>query len=384
MSEIRFQNLNISAERIDVEAKTADASYDLYFEFDRPIAASCTAVAIAMSTLCGRTFSKVTFDFPVAPHVVPAIKELTQSVVESSGEERVPAGKRSGTLLSFSGGFDSMAAKMLMPDDTNLVSMDFGGRFAREREFFDKFDTLRISTNIVDTPLRSNSWSFMGIGAILTSDYFRAEYHTFGGILEAGPDNMRAAPAAARPNTFPPFRAAGYVNAPYVLGLTEIGTLSVMLRQEPGIVAQSLISVASPGEEKLYRKAVLADVVAESLGVKLARADVPAPEVPHFQFGKNFALDLLILYVISRTGDKGARGLAGGIPDTAVSLATRLDLTFMERANPTLFEKFPTALTPGFHKKLAENEIRWYSEKDWREFGLVRDFLKAFHPAVGG
>lgn len=383
MNEIRFQNLNVGAERIEVEAKTADVSYDLYFEFDRPITVSTTAVAIAMSTLCGRAFSKVGFDFPVAPHTLPIIRELTHSDIETSGDERPAAGKRGGTLLSFSGGFDSMAAKMLMPADTNLVSMDFGGRFAREREFFEKFDTLRVSTNIVDTPLRSNSWSFMGIGAILTSDYFRAEYHTFGGIFEAGPDNMRATPAAARPNTFPPFRAAGYINAPYVLGLTEIGTLSVMLRQEPDIVAQSLLSVASPGEEKLYRKAILADVVAESLGVTLARADITAPAVPHFQFGKNFALDLLVLYVMARTGDKAARGLAKEIPDEAVQLSDRLDMTFMERSSPTLFENFPKALTPDFHKRLAENEIRWYTEKDWREFGQVRDFLTAFHPTVG-
>lgn len=383
MNEIRFQNLSIQADRIEIEAKTADSSHDLYFEFDRPVTVSTTAVAVAMSTLCGRAFGKVHYDFPVSEQVIPSIHELTQCEIETAGDEHQRTGKRRGNLLSFSGGFDSMAAKLLMPEDTNLVSMDFGGRFARERNFFEQFDTLRVSTNVVQTPLRANSWSFMGIGAILASDYFRAKYHTFGGILEAGPDNMRKAPAGARGSTFPPFRAAGYMNAAYVLGLTEIGTLSVMLRQQPEIVAQSLISVASPGEEKLYRKAVLAGVVAESLGIDLTLPDIPAPQVPHFQFGQNFALDLLVLYVISATGDPGARGLARDIPQGALELASRLNLTFMARANPTLFEHFPQELAPGLYKKLAENEIQWYTEKDWAEFTQVREYLKSFHPAVG-
>lgn len=382
MNEIYFRNLNISPERIDVQAKTNDAIYDLYFEFSRSLPVSTTAVAVALSTLCGRAFDKVHFNFPVDERTVPTIRELTHSDIETYGSAPAMTGKRGGNLLSFSGGFDSMAAKMLMPDDTNLVSMDFGGRFSREREFFENFDTLRVSTNIVETPFRSNSWSFMGIGAILASDYFRSKYHTFGGILEAGPDNMRISPAAARPLSFPPLRAAGYVNAPYVLGLTEIGTLSVMLRREPEVVARSLLSVASPGEEKLYRKAVLADVVSESLGIPLTRSDIPAPQTPHFQFGKNFALDLLTLYVISKTGDENARGLAKEIPSAAVALASSIDMKFMERANPTLFEHFPVALAPGLNRKLAENDIRWYSEKDWTEFQMVREFMKSYHPVV--
>lgn len=382
MNFIEFINLDITSTRIDVEARTSDASYNLYFEFSESLSVSTTAVAIAMSTLCGRAFDKVFFDFPVTEEALHRIRELTHCDVEARCLESPKFVRRRGNLLSFSGGFDSMAAKMLMPEETNLVSMDFGGRFSREREFFESFETLRVSTNIVETPLRSNSWSFMGIGSILASDYFRSEFHTFGGILEAGPDNMRIGPAAAQPSTFPPFRAAGYTNAPYVLGLTEIGTLSVMLRQDPGIVARSLRSVASPGEEKLYRKSVLADVVSETLGIDLTPSEIPAPRSPHFQFGKNFALDLLTLYVISKTGEEDARGLARDIPNTAIALASRVEMKFMERANPTLFEYFPRALAPQLNSKLAENDIRWYSEKDWSEFQMVRDFMQAYHPVV--
>lgn len=275
-----------------------------------------------------------------------------------------------------------MAAMSLMPEDTQLVSMDFGGRFAREREFFEKFDTLTVSTNVVDTPLRLNSWSFMGIGAILTSDYFGAEYHTFGGILEAGPDNMRLAPAAARNNTFPPFRAAGYINAPYVLGLTEIGTLTALLSTTPNLISESLLSVASPGEEKLYRKALLAKIVASRLGTTIHLPEIKTPTTPHFVFGKNFALDLLSLYVISETQDPSAMNMVDNIPEAAVRLADSLNFDFMERANPTLYENFPSKLAPNLNRLLAEYDIRWYTEKDWDEYGNVRRFLQTYHPVL--
>src|SRR5699024_8281135 len=100
-------------------------------------------------------------------------------------------------------------------------------------------------------------------------------------------------------NTFPPFRAAGYINAPYVLGLTEIGTLTALLSTTPNLISESLLSVASPGEEKLYRKALLAKIVASRLGTTIHLPEIKTPTTPHFVFGKNFALDLLSLYVIS-------------------------------------------------------------------------------------
>lgn len=375
MTEISFEDLEIDPDRISVRAVTTDESYDLWFDFSDPLPVSSTSVAVALSTLCGRTYKRIKYDFPVSNSVLGAIRELTLADIETGPEERYVPGARQGTLLSFSGGFDSLAAKAVMPSDTCLVSMDFGGRFARERAFFEKFSPVRVSTNIVDTPLRSNSWSFMGIGAILASDYFRTKYHTFGGILEAGADNIREAPVAARNDTFPPFKGAGYINAPYVIGLTEIGTLTVILRTWPELLGESLVSLASPGEEKINRKAVLARLVAETIGVQADIPDIPAPSRPHFQFGQNFAVDLLSLYVVAKTGDTGAYGLVRDIPEDVLSSVRGLSMSFMERANPTLYENFPAELSPALHQRLAECGIRWYTERDWDEYRTVRDIL---------
>ncbi|WP_216352814.1 hypothetical protein, partial [Fictibacillus arsenicus] len=133
-----------------------------------------------------------------------------------------------------------------MPSNTRLVSMDFGGRFAREREFFERFDTLRVSTNVLNSPLRLNSWSMMGMGAILAAHSLKAKYISFGSIIEASVDSLRVTPAIVKAQTFPPFAAAGYHNAPFALGLSEVGTAKVLLQDDASLAVDSLLSLASP------------------------------------------------------------------------------------------------------------------------------------------
>ena len=346
------------------------------FGFSRDIEVSSSQVANVLSTFTGSAFDRLEFDFPVSPDVMASIQRMVQCEVVSAGEEEGPhGGERSGHLLSFSGGFDSMAARVLMPSGTKLVSLDFGGRFGREREFFQRFDALVVTSNIVGTPYRRNSWSFMGMGCILAAEQFRAKYHTFGSILEASPDNFRLNPVAASGRTYTPFAAAGYVNAPYVLGLSEIGTLRVLLQEAPELVPDSLVSLASPGEEKLHRKKVLVETVAADLGVCISLPDVLAPKVPHFTFGANFAVDVLALYVAVRRGKAVADTLVRDMPDEAVEHVDRVGMDFMEKANPTMYAHFPGELFPALSARLAEFGIGWYTESDWCQLDVVRKLL---------
>lgn len=381
----KFFDLKVTdSQRIDVSYESSEGlSNKLWFEFSRPVRLPQDNIAIALSTLCGRSFSAIEFGFGVSANVADDISAFTLAAITAVDRgSSAPQGQRRGQLLSFSGGFDSLAALCLMPEDTGLVSMDFGGRFGREREFFDKFPTLRCSTNVLESGLQRNSWSFMGIGAILTADHTRAEYHTFGSILEAGPDNLRVNPLGARNASFPPFKAAGYQNAPYVGGLTEIGTLIVLARSMPNHIAASLTSLATPGEEKLYRKQILTNVVADRLGINIPLKETSRPPRPHFQYGQNFALDLLSLYVARYAGEEIAHGLVSEMPATAFALAMKLDLTFFERANTTLLANFPRDLIGGLSERLAQAGIGFYTEKDWLEYAQVRAFLSHYHAIV--
>ncbi|WP_186312227.1 hypothetical protein, partial [Staphylococcus epidermidis] len=79
----------------------------------------------------------------------------------------------------------------LLPADTKLVSLDFGGGFAREREFYQQFKPASIATNFRAEGFAENSWSFMGIGTILLRDYLDLGTLSFGAILEASPWNFQ-------------------------------------------------------------------------------------------------------------------------------------------------------------------------------------------------
>lgn len=383
-SEIYFYNVKISPERVSLRYSSRsregeESENEIWFEFSERIWITNSSLAVALSTLCGRAFDYISFGMPVSNEVLREIYELTQATIDTTGDEIQPPINREGVLLNFSGGFDSLAAKALMPGNVNLVSIDFGGRFAREREFFDQFNTLRISTNILDTGLQTNSWSFMGIGSILASHFYGAKYITFGGIMEASPDNFRTIPAASKKYTFPPFRAVGYENAPFVLGLTEVGTLMVLLKSSPNLIADSLMSLASPGEEKLHRKSVLTKIVADEVGVDIQLPVIQPPNSPHFRFGESFAVDILSLYVMNKTSNADAMGMVRDIPDTVREFAQSQTMSFMERANPTLFENFPSSLFPLLQDKLGEYGIKWYTEQNWKEIQEVRKLLAPYH-----
>lgn len=386
--KIRFENIEVAdGLRIDMDCVIEDAEsgltrFPLWFAFNRPVFLTEDSIATALSTLCGKAYSEVHMDLAPSARTIDYLRTFTGSTVTTKGTKEHPVAPRAGQALSFSGGFDSMAALALMPDDTNLVSMDFGGRFSRERTFFEQFDTTIVSSNLLETELRKNSWSFMGSGAILTSAHTRAEYHTFGSILEAGVDNLNMDPVASRNETFPAFAEAGYTNAPYVAGLTEIGTLIVMAHYKRDQISDSLISLASPGEEKLYRKKVLADVVSARFGTNLDIPEVQKPSKPHFTFGQNFALDFLAFYVAKHAGEDIVNELVSDVPAELVRLASGLDLTFFERANPSLYLNFPTPLLAGVTGRLADAGMRFYVEQDWRDLSRVRQFLEPYYPII--
>ncbi|MHA7303929.1 hypothetical protein ACX80E_01575 [Arthrobacter sp. TMN-49] len=383
---IRFESLRISdARRIDVRCVRTGVAVepdDLWFEFSKPVSLLTDNIAIALSTLCGRAFAAIHFDFAVSHAVLASVKALTLAEVSSAGHVTPVKVPRAGLQLSFSGGFDSLAALCLMPDETNLVSMDFGGRFSRERAYFENFPTVTVSTNLVALGYNKHNWSFMGSGAILVSDHFRAKYLTFGGILEAFAGNLSPNPVAAKNTTPEPFKAAGYANAPYVLGLTEIGTLFVLAEYRPDHIRESLKSVASPGEEKLYRKQVLAQIVGDRLGKSIDLEITPKPPKPDFAFGQSFALDFLSLYVAKHAGQTVASDLVRDIPAEVFALSKKLDLTFFERANPNLYGSFPAELMGGIADRLAWAKMPFYTEKDWAEYAQVRDILKKHYPSI--
>lgn len=379
MTSIRFSNLEITRREFSLKAAYED-NVDLWFKFDREMEVSSTQIALAMATLCGTKYDHVQFDFEVDKGAIQTIAEATRAEVDARPTELSrPITSEGGNVLSFSGGFDSLSAWRLMPYDTHLVSMDFGGWFEREADFFRDFDTVVISTNARSepsrtTPLTRNHWSFMAMGAILVAGYFNARFHTFGQILG---ESMARTPRTVP--TLPVLSELGYVEAGYSRGLTEVGTAAIILQSDPKRVLRSLQSLAGPRDRKLYRKTALSAILADRLGADISVPKMDFERSPKIAFGDDYASSLSALYCVSKGYSKLIEGLFESIPEEARAFAASSSFAFMEKVNPDAYVDFPFELKQGLWGSLINYGFDPYGESDWDEVKETRKILSRYY-----
>ncbi|MBQ2801073.1 MAG: hypothetical protein IJF03_06770 [Lachnospiraceae bacterium] len=289
--------------------------------------------------------------------------------------------ERTGCILNFSGGFDSLAALYLMPEDTKLVAIDFGGWFEREKEFFEQFNPYTLKTNFRQEKLDRNSWTFMGIGAILYAEALNARENVFGTILEATPKHFVKKPNAAYNGNTTPFLYAGLHDVRYTNGLTEVGTALVVSHYAPEMADRSLKSLSNPKTEKRYRKELLLDIVCEKFNRKVEFERTEAPD-KKIAFGTNLAVDFLCLYILKNRGMQVANGTVSDIPQEAVEFVATHELKFYERLNCEFVSgtTFSSDEARGeFMNKVLKAGVLPYTEMDYAEFREVANFLNTYH-----
>ncbi|MFF2676977.1 hypothetical protein ACFVRT_10330 [Arthrobacter koreensis] len=341
-------------------------------------------LAIAISTLLGTKYSNLTLDLAISDEARTKLSDLISAPVQAkrSGTYMSPP-ISSGTTLNFSGGFDSLAAKVLLPEDAKLVALDFGGAFERERTFFDTFNPSVISTDFRAKGFARNSWSFMGIGSILLRDYLGVDTYSFGSILEAAPfnlsPNLRFKGAAD-----PWMAAAGMRKLNPVLGLTEVGTAMLLNEYVPDLVRESLVSLAAPKSEKFTRKVVLQALAEHAVGSRrrgyLFDVDQPSP---HQCFGDSFATDFLALYILKKAGREVVGWLVSDIPSEIISAVQSMDLNFYERLNTNFYGSMEIPDVQRIYHRCLQAGILPYDQNDWREFAAVTKMISQYHPIPG-
>ncbi|MGP9613504.1 hypothetical protein ACT3TE_09615 [Brachybacterium sp. AOP42-B2-9] len=360
-----------------------EEQFTLEWEFDRLVPVSSSQVALAAATLCGTQFKNIEFDFEVEESVLATVRKFTRGEVDAVPTPDAPRPLlHDGNVLSFSGGFDSFSAWRLMPESSHLVSLDFGGWFEREADFFQDFDTLVVSTNMrsmptLRTPLTRNHWSFMAVGAILTARHFNVKHHSFGSILgESLSSSARPVP------TLPVLEALGFKEAGYARGLTEVGTASVILRSDPSRVVDSLRSLSGPRDRKIFRKTALSEVVAKKIGVAVDLPKLDYSRSPQIKFGDDYASSLSALYCLGQGRGDSIEGLFESVPEEARKIGDELSLDFMEKINWDAYSGFPSSLQEGLWSKFAKFRLEPYGERDWAELSIVRDYLSRAYSAA--
>lgn len=347
-------------------------SVNLRFKFDRELCVTGEGLALALSTLVGKSYGRIRFEFAIPESTRRDIEKWTGAEVYAAGEERKTAYDSDGVVLNFSGGFDSLAARYLLPTGHHMVSMDFGGRFSREAKFFKEFDSIQVRTNLVSTSLRNNSWSFIGLGSLITLDATRAKYCTFGSVIES--TGLKRGTAHEKGLTFPPFASAGLTNAPATQGLSEFGTVMIIAQYCPGLLGKSLKSLASPGEEKLFRKWALAKAAFEYAGYDFPLSRIECPPVPHYSFGERFVVDLTAMAMVSFGHTDLAMQLVRGLDAKKIRDAQALSFDFMLRADGRMYSNYPNELRQDLEQSLQCAGISWYSQRDRDDADEFREY----------
>lgn len=376
MNEISFEIKIYSRKLLKLLVSNNGKTENLWFEFSESPKLNGDALATALSTLCGKSFESIRFHWPVSPVTSNAISEWTNARVFTDGSSLPPSKSLyliDSSVLNFSGGLDSLASLACLGASTELVSLDFGGRFSRERQFFQKFETRTIRTNLIDTSLRRNSWSFMGLGALLYRNILHGKFVTFGSVLEAG--NLQIRTPHKGSSTFPPFKIANFEAANSVAGVSEAGTIAIVAKFYPEKLTESLQSVASPGEEKYVRKIALADLVTSEFGLHFNPPHLSKPSKVHYSFGDNFAVDLTSLFFLSRNREEAASKLIGPVPPIVKNLAKELTFDFMLKADQNYYSCYPDILHPKLESTFKVAGLDWYSVEDYEEINLLRERL---------
>lgn len=233
--------------------------------------------------------------------------------------------------LGFSGGFDSLAAKNILPNCI-CVSLRFGGYFERESKFFANLDTIIFEwdirterLNLIKRFNESRHWRFMLAPLSLLKGNADNIVIATGTIMEAAPYWMHNRHSELKAyNHFGFGKGVSLINP--VCGLTEYGTTKIVMRQyNDDFIQNSLKSLSHENSFKRYRKQCLMAAVREN---DTFNKIISYPKKT--EFGSSFGEDMISLYFCWKFGlDWVEHNYAEGIPNSVKNL----DLSFFEKVN---------------------------------------------------
>lgn len=337
-------------------------------------------VALIASTLCGQSFKNINYDLPISAKCKNLLASFTRANITCSAVANdfyTPSQISDKIILNFSGGLDSLSVLPLIPKEKiELVSMDFGKNFERELNFFKNFNPLIVKTNLRELKYDRESWTFMGCASLATASFLKAKYNCFGTILEANTYQIQNCPSVLKTFYTAPFSYFGLQNACLTNGLTEVGTAKVVLHYLKEFAGESLKSLSNDGSIKLFRKFTLLDILNEkySFGAKLQPCSSPIPSV-RLKFGKSFAEDFLILFMLKHRSVEYVSNIVTDIPCKALEIVYKLQLKFYEKLNPLYISHIPIEYRYHYLQKLFDAGVTLYDDNDFKELFIVRDFL---------
>lgn len=394
MQKIIFDSFLKVPGKITFHAKSYDGENfikqdELFFEFSENISVNDNLIAIVICTFCKNLYGEIYFDLVLNKKTLENISEYTGANVSSKqiNDDECYNKQKHNISLNFSGGFDSLAAKILLGNLVELVAINFTGEgFKREYEFFKKFNPYTITTNFRQLGYSNerNDWTFMGVASILYSDYLNLDYQIFGTIFEASPYHGIKEYSSRENYVTPPFNYAGLSDLKIVQGLTEIGTALVLCNTQPHLINDSLISLSTPGSEKRYRKQFIIQILVKKFKFKNIFIELTEPPSQDKirSWGSNFALDFLALYFLKNAGFDETSKTVKDIPEGVLTFVENHSLEFYEKYDTNFLNNVPIDIKSTFIKNLSESGIYPFNEQDFIELSEVMNLLGEFYPNI--
>jgi hypothetical protein len=263
-------------------------------------------------------------------------------------------------ILMFSGGFDSIAAYFLLKDRVELVSIDFGGDFEREKSSFSQFNTKLIDWDIRrvkdsgENFFKENlDWRFM-LSPAFTYQESSPIAIISGTNLESSPwqfmPGLRENFNGYDPYTFGP----GIANFEVVSPLSEFCTAMIVLKcMGEDAVNTSLLSLADSYSIKLHRKKLLLAAVKNIFPPEIS------PLTKKYKYGASHVDDILTLYFIWKFG----------LVYVLKNFCDNIPLDYDTSLNMSYFERYNTNNLKIFDKDTADYLIKKYEEFDIVAYG---------------
>lgn len=381
---IRFTDFAIREGRIDFRCvhtvgETITKENLVYFELNKPIIPSNDAIALACSCMCGSAYEKIRLDLPCSDNVREALKKFTGcEFLTMQGDQTCEAkpihNDEPLILLSFSGGTDSLAALSLLPrDKVRLVSTEFGGYFEQEEIGYSMHQPeYLLRTNLRSLDYHRNSWTFMGIGIILFSEYAQAPYFCFGTNLTDSLYHLMEKPPLAESTVRMPFSSLGMKQVCPTNGVGGSAILRIASYYYPEIMQEVFDSLAKPGSRKRYHKELMLRCVEKRFSVNLNIRLTDMNDTCNF--GELIETDLQLPYTIKHLGPRTLERFVKNIPQEIYDISQTYDLTFYERVYPVFLNTIPKELQDYYLSRLEEAGIKLYTQTDCKELAVLSDF----------
>lgn len=266
---VSFHEPELVGSTLSIPVKADDQEFEVKFTTPEKYTVDGDCLAAALMPLIGKRHCE--FSFYVSEKVTNSISSRTGMPVHAKAkslahlEHAHPSQppENGSDLLLFSGGVDSLAADLLIPNHFTKVGVNWNGRFPRETNFLDEMgDVFTFSSNIRDRGDRYLDWMFMASPALLLARHFRARSIGFGTVLEASRglwiSKAEMSAGSYRPSGADPRAPLGLFDSTITKGLTEFGTmLAAKVLGGEELLLRSINSAADVDSEKHWRKKLM-------------------------------------------------------------------------------------------------------------------------------